>query len=62
MKNQILTVTLLSIVIGIFCGILIVLFLQLQQRRQVVDSLVQPSHLVGLFGTVEIPFDLKYYS
>lgn len=59
MKNQILMVALISIVVGVFCGIVIVVLLQLGRRRQVVDSLVQPNNVVGLFGTVEIPFDRK---
>ncbi|HAX88197.1 MAG TPA: NfeD-like protein [Cyanobacteria bacterium UBA11370] len=57
MKNQILIITFISIAVGIIGGILIVLLVQLWRRRMVVDSLVSPNNLVGLFGTVEVPFD-----
>lgn len=57
MNNQLLLVAFISIAIGIFFGILIVLTLQLWRRRQVVDSLIRPNDVVGLSGIVEIPFD-----
>lgn len=57
MKNQLLMIALVSVVIGILGGTLTVLFLKLQRRRQVVDSLVSLGNVVGLYGTVEIPFD-----
>ena len=57
MPIPILLVAGISIIVGILCGILIVLLLQIRRKRQVVDSLVRPNHVVGLFGTVEIPFD-----
>lgn len=57
MKNQILIIACISVAIGIFCGILIVLFIYIGRRNKVVNSLVSFNQVVGLSGTVEIPFD-----
>ena len=57
MKNPLLTITLITVAIGLLGGSLIVLLIQLRRRRQIVDSLISTQNLVGLIGTVEIPFD-----
>ncbi len=57
MNIQILIFVAIAIVIGMCCGALIVLLIVVQRRRQKVDSLVPTSSLIGLFATVEIPFD-----
>jgi membrane-bound ClpP family serine protease len=57
MKNQILMLAYISVAVGIFGGILIVLLLSIFRRRQIVNSLVTPQDFLGLACTVEIPFD-----
>lgn len=57
MNNPILIIACISVVVGIFCGALIVWLIYMQRRRQVVNSLVRTEHVVGRSGTVEIPFD-----
>ncbi|NEO54551.1 MAG: NfeD-like protein [Okeania sp. SIO3B5] len=57
MKNQLLILAYMSVVVGIFCGILIVLFLSIFRQNQVINSLVSPQDFLGLPCTVEIPFD-----
>ena len=57
MKNQILMLVYISVLVGIFGGILIVLLLSIFRQRQVINSLVSPQDLLGLLCTVEIPFD-----
>ncbi|MGH8002781.1 MAG: NfeD family protein [Brasilonema sp.] len=57
MNNPIVKVACISIIVGLFCGVLVVWLIYLQRRRQVVDSFVRTNHVVGRFGTVEIPFD-----
>ena len=50
-------VALIAIAIGIFCGAVIVLLIVIQRRRQKVDSMRSTNNLIGLYGTVEVPFD-----
>ncbi|AFY58930.1 NfeD-like protein [Rivularia sp. PCC 7116] len=50
-------VALIAIAIGICCGAVIVFLIVIQRRRQKVDSMRSTNNLVGLYGTVEIPFD-----
>ncbi len=57
MDYIILVIAVISITIGIFVGALIVWFIYFWRRRQVVDSLIKPEDVVGLYGTVEIPFN-----
>jgi acyl-CoA hydrolase len=57
MSNQILIIALIVVGVGIICGAFIVLLIALQRRQKVVDSLISQSNLVGLFATVEIPFE-----
>lgn len=57
MKNPLLAITLIALVIGMLGGSLIVLLIQMRRRRQVVDSLISAQNLIGLTGTVEVPFD-----
>jgi len=57
MKNQILILAYISVAVGIFSGILIVLLLSIFRKRQVINSLVSPQDFLGLPCTVEIPFD-----
>lgn len=51
-----LLVALIAILMGLTCGSLVAGSLRLLRRRQT-DSLVRETDLVGLTGTVEIPFD-----
>ena len=57
MKNQILMLALISVAVGIFGGMLIVLLVSIFRKRQVINSLVSPQDLLGLPCTVEIAFD-----
>jgi membrane-bound ClpP family serine protease len=57
MNNQLLKIAIVSISIGIFCGILIAILIKIVRRKQEVDSLIRSENIVGLFGTVEVPFD-----
>ncbi len=57
MKNQILMIACISVGVGIFAGMLIVLLLSIFRQRQVINSLVSPQDFLGLVCTVEIPFD-----
>lgn len=57
MNIQILIFVAIAIIIGMCCGAVIVFFIVVQRRREKVDSLISTSSLVGLFATVEIPFD-----
>ncbi|MEM8672962.1 MAG: NfeD-like protein [Cyanobacteria bacterium P01_G01_bin.67] len=57
MNYLILTITGISIAVGIFLGALIVWFIYFWRRREVIDSLMKPEDLVGLCGIVELPFD-----
>lgn len=59
MKNLLLIVACISIAVGLFCGSLLVWLLHVQRQNKVVDSLVRLNHVVGLSGTVEIPFNYK---
>lgn len=59
MNYLILVIAAISITIGIFVGALIVWFIYFWRRRQVVDSLIKPEDVIGLYGTVEIPFDAE---
>ena len=56
MDYLILVIAGISITIGIFVGALIVWFIYFWRRRQIVDSLIKAEDIVGLYGTVEIPF------
>lgn len=49
-------VAIVAVLMGIICGSLVAGSLRVLQRRQV-DSLVRSNDLVGLTGTVEVPFD-----
>ncbi|KST69919.1 SH3 domain-containing protein [Mastigocoleus testarum] len=57
MNLQILIFVAIAIIIGMCCGAVIVFLIVVQRRRQKVDSLVSTKSLIGLFATVEIPFD-----
>ena len=50
-------VALITVTIGICFGAVIVLLIVIQRRRQKVDSMVSTNNLIGLYGTVEVPFD-----
>lgn len=58
MNYAMLAITGISIAVGIFLGALIVWFIYFWRRREVIDSLMKPEDLVGLCGTVELPFDV----
>ncbi|MEL6441385.1 MAG: NfeD family protein [Cyanobacteria bacterium J06621_8] len=57
MNYLILTITGISIAVGIFIGALIVWFIYFWRRREVIDSLMKSEDVIGLCGTVELPFD-----
>ena len=57
MNYLILIITGISIAIGIFIGALIVWFIYFWRRRQIVDSSIEAEDFIGIYGTVEIPFD-----
>lgn len=59
MNYLILTIAAISIAIGIFVGALIVWFIYFWRRREIIDSLMKPEDLVGLYGVVELPFDAE---
>ena len=57
MNYLILVIAGISIAVGLFAGALIVWFIFFWRRRQVVDSLMRGEDVVGIYGTVEVPFD-----
>lgn len=57
MDYLILITAVICIGIGLFIGALIVWLIYFWRRRQIVDSLMRPEDIVGVYGTVEIPFD-----
>jgi hypothetical protein len=57
MNNLILVIAGVVIIVGIIIGALIVGLIYLQQRRQVVDSLIRINNVVGGFATVEVPLN-----
>ena len=57
MNYIILVIAAISIIIGIFVGALIVWFIYFWRRRQNVDSLIKPEDAIGLYATVEVPFN-----
>lgn len=59
MKSQILIIACVSVVIGIVCGIAIVLLLYIGRRKKVVNSLMRSNQVLGLSGVVEVPFDAR---
>ena len=59
MNYFLLTITVISITVGIFIGALIVWFIYFWRRREIVDSLMKPEDLIGLWGIVELPFDAQ---
>ncbi|MGL6283386.1 MAG: NfeD family protein [Microcoleaceae cyanobacterium] len=50
------TITIISVISGLFCGTVISLIMRSLSYRQV-NSLVRSHDLVGIIGIVEIPFD-----
>ena len=50
-------VALIAVTLGICCGAIIILLIVIQRRRKKVDSMVSTNNLIGLYGTVEVPFD-----
>jgi membrane protein implicated in regulation of membrane protease activity len=57
MKHLLLIITGISIAVGIAIGILIVWSIYVWRQKKIVDSLMKPEDLIGLCGTVELPFD-----
>jgi membrane protein implicated in regulation of membrane protease activity len=57
MNYFLLTITVISITVGIFIGALIVWFIYFWRQREIVDSLMKPEDLIGLWGIVELPFN-----
>ncbi|WP_233220078.1 NfeD-like protein [Pleurocapsa sp. CCALA 161] len=58
MNYFLLTITVISVTVGIFIGTLIVWFIYFWRQREVVDSLMKPEDLIGLWGIVELPFNV----
>ncbi len=50
-------VALIAVTLGICCGAIIILLIVIQRRRKKVDSMVSTNNLIGLYGTVEVPFN-----
>lgn len=50
-------IILISLTIGIALGIAIVILIQIQRRAEVINSMGSLENAVGLWGTVEIPFN-----
>ncbi|MEY2833021.1 MAG: hypothetical protein RLZZ574_2280 [Cyanobacteriota bacterium] len=59
MNYFLLTITVISVTVGIFIGALIVWFIYFWRQREIVDSLMKPEDLIGLWGIVELPFDAQ---
>lgn len=59
MNNQLLIIAGISIAVGIFCGISILLLLYIRRGNKTANSLVHSHQIVGLSGIVEIPFDAR---
>ncbi len=57
MNYLLIVIASISIIIGVFIGALIVWLIYFWRRRQIVDSLMKPKDLVGIYGVVEIPFN-----
>ncbi|MEN9521071.1 MAG: hypothetical protein RLZZ381_3659 [Cyanobacteriota bacterium] len=57
MNYFLLTITVISLTVGIFIGALIVWFIYFWRKREIVDSLMKPEDLIGLWGIVELPFN-----
>jgi membrane protein implicated in regulation of membrane protease activity len=57
MNYFLLTITVISVTVGIFIGALIVWFIYFWRQREIVDSLMKPEDLIGLWGIVELPFN-----
>ena len=57
MNYLIIIVAVFSVAIGLFIGALIVWLIYFWRRRQIVDSMMRPEDIIGIYGTVEIPFD-----
>lgn len=56
-QQELLKIAAISIGLRLMIGTLVVLLIQLQRRKIVINSLVSPEELIGLSGTVQIPFD-----
>jgi ABC-type microcin C transport system permease subunit YejE len=50
MNYFLLTITVISVTVGIFIGALIVWFIYFWRQREIVDSLMKPEDLIGLWG------------
>lgn len=57
MNYLVITIAVFSVAIGLIGGALIVWLIYFWRRRQIVDSLMRPEDLVGIYGVVEVPFD-----
>jgi len=60
MNAQILLLLFIAIVVGMLCGAAIVLLIVVKRRSQRVDSMISAHNAIGLFATVEIPFDSSH--
>jgi hypothetical protein len=58
MNNLLLQILIISVIIGIVVSVIFVIFLKISRgKKQTISSLLDSRKLVGLFGTVQIPFD-----
>ena len=58
MNNLLLQILIISVIIGIVVSLIFVIFLKISRgKKQTISSLLDPHKLVGLLGTVQIPFD-----
>jgi membrane protein implicated in regulation of membrane protease activity len=56
-REQLFTIALITIAVGIALGIAFVLLLQIQRRNTTINSSIRTEQLVGTIGTVQVPFD-----
>ncbi|PSF34551.1 hypothetical protein C7H19_18465 [Aphanothece hegewaldii CCALA 016] len=56
-QQELIKIATITIGIGIVLGTFIVLLIQVQRQKLVINSLVSLEQLIGLSGIVEIPFD-----
>ncbi|NJO93219.1 MAG: NfeD-like protein [Hydrococcus sp. RM1_1_31] len=59
MNNLLFQIAIISVLIGVFLGILIAITIKVFRKKQEIDSLIRPINMVGALGTVEVPFDSK---
>ncbi|ACK66915.1 conserved hypothetical protein [Rippkaea orientalis PCC 8801] len=56
-QEALIKLALITLLVGIGIGVLFVILIKLQRRNTVINSLVNPQNIVGLMGTVDLPFN-----